>query len=134
MTDAMTPLGLSVWQMTTPRPMPEAGGRLFFDITPYLASPAARRVVPGVRAAVGPPDVGRAHHGTDLLDVIVEDFQELRRLLFDPRSHQVFTTAMDAAWWIDENLHDWAPPTRAPTRVPGPWRGRRRERRRARLP
>jgi rifampicin phosphotransferase len=27
MTDSMKPLGLSVWQMTTPRPMAEAGGR-----------------------------------------------------------------------------------------------------------
>ncbi|HEX8869926.1 MAG TPA: PEP/pyruvate-binding domain-containing protein, partial [Lentzea sp.] len=37
MTDAMTPLGLSVWQLTTPRPMGEAGGRLFVDITGVLS-------------------------------------------------------------------------------------------------
>ena len=42
MTDAMKPLGLSVWQMTTPRPMAEAGGRLFVDVTRALASPASR--------------------------------------------------------------------------------------------
>ncbi|XVS61044.1 rifamycin-inactivating phosphotransferase [Actinosynnema sp. CA-299493] len=42
MTDAMKPLGLSVWQMTTPRPMAEAGGRLFVDVTPVLASPTGR--------------------------------------------------------------------------------------------
>lgn len=42
MTDAMTPLGLSVWQLTTPRPMAEAGSRLFVDATPGLASPASR--------------------------------------------------------------------------------------------
>src|SRR5436190_18013209 len=29
MTDPLKPLGLSFWQMTTPRPMAEAGGRLF---------------------------------------------------------------------------------------------------------
>ncbi|GAA3089861.1 PEP/pyruvate-binding domain-containing protein [Nonomuraea salmonea] len=34
MTDAMRPLGLSVWQLTTPRPMQEAGGRLFADAAP----------------------------------------------------------------------------------------------------
>ena len=34
MTDPMKPLGLSVWQLTTPRPMGEAGGRLFVDVTP----------------------------------------------------------------------------------------------------
>ncbi|HEY6462610.1 MAG TPA: PEP/pyruvate-binding domain-containing protein, partial [Polyangiaceae bacterium] len=33
MTDAMRPLGLSFWQLTTPRPMHEAGGRLFVDAT-----------------------------------------------------------------------------------------------------
>ena len=42
MTDAMKPLGLSVWQLTTPRPMAEAGGRLFVDVTQMLASPASR--------------------------------------------------------------------------------------------
>jgi rifampicin phosphotransferase len=42
MTDAMKPLGLSIWQLTTPRPMAEAGGRLFVDVTKELASPASR--------------------------------------------------------------------------------------------
>src|SRR6185436_8102685 len=42
MTDAMRPLGLSFWQMTTPRPMAEAGGRLFVDVTAALASPTSR--------------------------------------------------------------------------------------------
>ena len=42
MTDAMKPLGLSFWQMTTPRPMAEAGGRLFVDVAPILAAPSSR--------------------------------------------------------------------------------------------
>ena len=42
MTDAMKPLGLSFWQLTTPRPMYVAGGRLFVDVAPDLASPARR--------------------------------------------------------------------------------------------
>ncbi|GAA3743714.1 pyruvate,water dikinase [Spinactinospora alkalitolerans] len=42
MTDAMKPLGLSLWQLTTPRPMHEAGGRLFVDVAPALATPAGR--------------------------------------------------------------------------------------------
>ena len=42
MTDAMKPLGLSVWQATTPRPMAEAGGRLFVDVAPALAMPESR--------------------------------------------------------------------------------------------
>ncbi|MCB9674702.1 MAG: phosphoenolpyruvate synthase [Alphaproteobacteria bacterium] len=42
MTDAMKPLGLSIWQLTTPRPMYVAGGRLFVDVTRELAAPAIR--------------------------------------------------------------------------------------------
>jgi pyruvate,water dikinase len=53
MTDPMKPLGLSVWQLTTPRPMAEAGGRLFVDVTRILASPASR---PGLLAMLGRSD------------------------------------------------------------------------------
>ncbi|GLY93813.1 rifamycin-inactivating phosphotransferase [Actinoplanes sp. NBRC 103695] len=42
MTDPMKPLGISFWQMTTPRPMAVAGGRLFVDVTQTLAVPASR--------------------------------------------------------------------------------------------
>jgi pyruvate,water dikinase len=42
MTDAMKPLGLSMWQLTAMAPMQEAGGRLFVDVTRRLASPASR--------------------------------------------------------------------------------------------
>ena len=42
MTDPMTPLGISVWQLTSPAPMRHAGSRLFVDVTPALASPATR--------------------------------------------------------------------------------------------
>lgn len=42
MTDAMKPLGLSFWQLTTSRPMAEAGGRLFVDVAPVLATAAGR--------------------------------------------------------------------------------------------
>src|SRR5215207_395641 len=53
MTDPMKPLGLSFWQMTTPRPMAEAGGRLFVDVTQILASPASRA---GLLGALGKSD------------------------------------------------------------------------------
>ncbi len=42
MTDPMKPLGLSLFQLTAGRPMYEAGGRLFVDVTRPLASPASR--------------------------------------------------------------------------------------------
>jgi len=42
MTDAMKPLGFSMWQLTALVPMHEAGGRLFVEVTQRLASPASR--------------------------------------------------------------------------------------------
>ena len=164
MTDAMKPLGISVWQLTTPRPMAVAGGRLFVDVTRQLASPSSRagllelmgrsdpllldalhtlldrgNFIPSLPdagpggAAVGgaPPPIEadpaivtdligdtqasiaalkrdiRTKSGSALLDFILEDFQELRRILFDPRSHQVFMSAIEASWWINDQLLAW---------------------------
>ncbi|HET8757130.1 MAG TPA: rifamycin-inactivating phosphotransferase [Solirubrobacteraceae bacterium] len=45
MTDPMKPLGLSVHQLVAIPRMYEAGGRLFVDIAPRLASPASRAAV-----------------------------------------------------------------------------------------
>ncbi len=42
MTDPIKPLGLSFFLLTTPAPMRKAGGRLFVDVTPMLASPDSR--------------------------------------------------------------------------------------------
>ncbi len=165
MTDAMKPLGLSFWQMTTPRPMAEAGGRLFVDVTRTLASPASRagllemigRSDPLVGDALetilergdfipslpdespgGPPPAEaaqapieadpaivteliehsetsiaalkrdiRTKTGPALLDFILADIQELRRLLFDPQSHRTFMAAMESTWWLNEQLETW---------------------------
>src|SRR6185295_13553278 len=48
MTDAMKPLGLSFWLLTTPASMRTAGGRLFVDVAPMLASPADRETIVNV--------------------------------------------------------------------------------------
>ncbi|HEX6608281.1 MAG TPA: phosphoenolpyruvate synthase, partial [Chloroflexia bacterium] len=45
--------------------------------------------------------------GSDLLDFILEDIQQLRTLLFDPRSSEVFMTAMNASAWLNENIQEW---------------------------
>lgn len=46
MTDAMKPLGLSLWQLVAAgRAMLKAGGRLFVDVTGMLASPTSREVL-----------------------------------------------------------------------------------------
>ena len=33
--------------------------------------------------------------------------QELKRILFDPQSHQVIMAAMEATWWLNEQLQAW---------------------------
>lgn len=45
MTDAMKPLGLSFFLLTTRAHMRTAGGRLFVDVTPMLATPAGRETM-----------------------------------------------------------------------------------------
>ena len=164
MTDAMKPLGLSFWQLTTPRPMHVAGGRLFVDVASDLASPARRAGLleligksdpltgdaletilergdfiptlrderPGPAPGGGVPDpietdpaivTGlierseasiatlksdiRGKSGSALLDFILADIQELKRILFDPQSHRVFMSAMEATWWLNEHLQEW---------------------------
>ena len=166
MTDPMKPLGLSLFQLTALPRMYEAGGRLFVDVAPRLASPASRTAVlevlgkgdpligdalrtilergdfvrslpdeEGPRAAPpgGPPPAPietdpaivaeliernqasvaalkreiRAISGSALLDFILADIQELKRILFDPRSHQVFMSAMEASWWLNDQLQAW---------------------------
>src|SRR3954454_2312774 len=45
--------------------------------------------------------------GPALFDFILEDIQELKRLLVDPRGHQVFMSAMEASGWLNEHLEEW---------------------------
>jgi phosphoenolpyruvate synthase/pyruvate phosphate dikinase len=168
MTDAMKPLGLSFWQMTTARPMAEAGGRLFVDVTGILSTRSTRdsflalagksdplmldalRVVldrgefvalagdadaveerqwtpPSAGTALLDPDPElvtelirrsetsiaalkreiRTKSGSALFDFILADIAELRRILFDPESHRVFMTAIEATWWLNDHIEDW---------------------------
>ncbi|MVU76572.1 phosphoenolpyruvate synthase [Nocardia sp. ET3-3] len=53
MTDAMKPLGISLWQLTSRAPMRDAGGRLFVDVTAALSSPTTR---PALIAGLGSSD------------------------------------------------------------------------------
>ncbi|MGE6261036.1 phosphoenolpyruvate synthase [Heyndrickxia sporothermodurans] len=45
--------------------------------------------------------------GSDLFDFILEDIQELKKILFDPQSSAVFMAAMDASSWINEKMNKW---------------------------
>src|SRR5207245_11016840 len=49
----------------------------------------------------------RTKSGLALLDFILADIQELRRILFDPQSHQAIMAGMEATWWLNERLQAW---------------------------
>ncbi|HVW35026.1 MAG TPA: PEP/pyruvate-binding domain-containing protein, partial [Acidimicrobiia bacterium] len=169
MTDAMKPLGLSLWLLTTRAPMQEAGGRLFVDATRALASPASRAglvegfsktdpltgdalrtivargdfIPPPPDNSPGPPPAGgaafgaaparietdpaivtaliertqasiaqarreiRPRTGAALIDFILSDLGELKRILFDPQSHEAIMAGMEATWWLNDHLEEW---------------------------
>ncbi len=49
----------------------------------------------------------RMKSGEALLEFIRTDILELKRLLFDPLSHQALMTGMDATWWLNEHIEEW---------------------------
>ncbi|WP_214328184.1 phosphoenolpyruvate synthase [Bacillus paranthracis] len=169
MTDAMKPLGLSFFLLTTSAPMRKAGGRLFVDATQQLASPASRDYLintlgksdPLIRDALmtvverdnfitllpdeeteksasksKPPVSSRPEiendpaivteliknseasleelketmqlkSGVDVLDFILEDIQQLKKVLFNPQSIAVIMAGMNASTWINEKMEQW---------------------------
>ncbi|WP_312093102.1 phosphoenolpyruvate synthase [Niallia sp.] len=163
MTDALKPLGLSFHLLITPAPMRKAGGRLYVDVTPMLASPESRNMLlnnmgqhdPLMKDALmtiierrsypsdqqvpspsrnnidfqaqienNPTIVSdlmkksqtsiealkrniQTKTGSDLFDFIVEDIQELKKILMDPQSTAVFMTAINASHWINEKMNEW---------------------------
>ncbi|SCM00179.1 phosphoenolpyruvate synthase [Bacillus wiedmannii] len=169
MTDAMKPLGLSFFLLTTNAPMRKAGGRLFVDATQQLASPASRDYLintlgksdPLVRDALttiierdnfitllpddekeksvskskqpanSQPEIEndpaivtnliqnseasieelkRNMHmksGVDVLNFILEDIQQLKKVLFNPQSIAVIMAGMNASTWMNEKMEHW---------------------------
>jgi rifampicin phosphotransferase len=164
MTDPMKPLGLSMWQLTAGRPMTQAGGRLFVDVTRDLGSPTSRErllkslgrsdpligdalqtvldrrdflpdlpdeglggrladsaaapietdpAIPAGLVERGQASIARLKRdiqtksGSALLDFIRADIQELKRILFDPRSLQVIMAGMQSTWSLNEQLQKW---------------------------
>ncbi len=45
--------------------------------------------------------------GFDVCDFILEDIQQLKKILFDPQSSRVFMAAMNASSWINEKMKEW---------------------------
>ncbi|OMD86793.1 MULTISPECIES: phosphoenolpyruvate synthase [Paenibacillus] len=172
MTDPMKPLGLAFYLLTTPAPMRTAGGRLFVDVTPSLASSGSREMIiealgksdPLIKDALitiveredfikfsadnekastpsksntslPPSDsqvqlendptivsdliksnqasieelqqIIQTKSGAELFDFILEDMQQLKKILFNPQSMRVIMAAMDASAWINEKINEW---------------------------
>lgn len=172
MTDPIKPLGLSFYLLMTHAPMRHAGGRLFVDVAPMLASPGGRenllntlgrsdplikdalmavaergdfiKPLPDDKKAPGPGNTNkgmspagsqaqnendpsivsdlikssqrsiealkdniRTKSGVDLFAFILEDLQESRKSLFDPKNMGVIMAAMDASSWINEKMKEW---------------------------
>ncbi|PSL24979.1 phosphoenolpyruvate synthase [Chitinophaga ginsengisoli] len=173
MTDAMKPLGLSFFLITTSATMRQAGGRLFVDITALLASPVGRKtliettigksdplikdallniierkdfikLLPADTTAPGPGKSDKGGHtidynaqlendpaivtdlirisqasiealkqniqsksGADLFDFILEDLQQSKQQLSDPRNMGAIVTAFNASSWINEKMNEW---------------------------
>jgi len=172
MTDPMKPLGLSFYLLTTPAPMRKAGGRLFVDVTPMLASPVSRDTILNALGQSDPlikdalmtiiergdfiktlsneqkerspiksnkdmsfanvqapieynPTIAsdlikcsqtsietlklniQTKSGSDVFDFILEDMQQLKKILFDPQSLGVIMAAMNASSWINEMMNKW---------------------------
>jgi pyruvate,water dikinase len=45
--------------------------------------------------------------GSELLDFIMADFQEMKRLLSDPLNHQAIMAVTEATWWLNDKLEEW---------------------------
>ena len=49
----------------------------------------------------------RAKSGEALLEFILADVQELKRIMFVPQNLQVIRAGMQATWWLNEHLMEW---------------------------
>ena len=45
--------------------------------------------------------------GPQMFEFILEDIQQLKKILFDPQGRRVFMAAMDASSWINEKMNEW---------------------------
>lgn len=168
MTDPLKPLGMSFKELISFGRWFKAGGRLFVDVAPMLASPDGRKTLlnnmrqlepltedavmtiierdfikclpndkndlksnKSVSASGSEPQKEldpkivselikksqssieelkqkiQTRSGVDLIDFILEDINELKRILFDPQSTAVFMAAINASLWINEKMNDW---------------------------
>ncbi|HHV12627.1 MAG TPA: phosphoenolpyruvate synthase [Clostridiales bacterium] len=170
MTDPLKPLGMSLFELTSLGSRFRAGGRLFVDVAPILASPKSREALLDTMGQHDPlkkdalmtiierdfiklltnekeeqegksskdisPAGFQAHiendpeivsdlikrsktsieelkhniqtkSGSELLDFILDDIQQLKKSLFDPQSSAVIMAALNATSWVNEKMKGW---------------------------
>ena len=45
--------------------------------------------------------------GPELFEFLLESFQEHKRSVFTPQSHQAIMAGMEATWWLNDHLQEW---------------------------
>lgn len=99
MTDAMKPLGLSFFLLTTSAPMRTAGGRLFVDIMKNLASPATREKTIAVLGGSDPLL-------KDALTILVEREDLLKTTANDAKSSGTGDSNKVISWTYPEHFEN----------------------------
>lgn len=171
MTDPLKPLGMSLKELISLGRWFKAGGRLFVDVAPMLASQDSRKMLLNNMKQLEPltedaimtiierdfikclpndkeeqSDIKsnknisapgselqkeldltivselikksqssieelkqkiQTKSGVYLIDFILEDINELKRILFDSQSTAVFMSAINASLWINEKMNEW---------------------------
>lgn len=84
--------------------MPSAGAPPQFENEPTIVNDLIQRSQTSIEELKH--NIG-TKSGTDLFDFILEDIQQLKKILFDPQSSAVFMAAMNASSWINEKMNEW---------------------------
>ncbi|HEX4812027.1 MAG TPA: rifamycin-inactivating phosphotransferase [Nonomuraea sp.] len=83
---------------------------------PVIGPPASIETDPAVvtelversRASIAALRRGiRTKTGPALFDFLLEAFEEHKRVLRDPLSHQAIMAGMEATWWLNDQLYEW---------------------------
>jgi len=83
---------------------PPAGAQAQTELNPAIVAELIKRSQTSIE---GLQQNIQTKSGADLFDFILEDLQELKKILFDPQSSAVFMTAMNASSWINEKMYEW---------------------------
>jgi rifampicin phosphotransferase len=103
MTDAMKPLGLSFFLLTTKALMRTAGGRLFVDVTPMLASPVSRETVVNITLGKSDPLM------KDALTTIIERGDFIKSLPDDKKESGTGKSNKDVSPANYQTLNEYDP-------------------------